>query len=169
MFTTLSSEEIITAVSAVRNGQMARITYKSEMPVKSAFKKQGYKIIKVTEATVRFGVEYENIGAVREYKESHEVAPLHTGYRWVIENKISHNDNTGKDYVRFASIHNNNSKKVVYMVIDSLEETTTVETLSDEQKEMVQNSYWNRTGTPEVQNISFENVLAINDHGEKFF
>lgn len=141
---------------------MCRIRYKSEMPVKAEFKKQGIRIIKVTEATVRFGVDYEHIGTVIERKsdESYTPAVRENNYEWVVENKICHNSKTDKDYVRFATLNGGAHKKVIYILVDSLEETYDVETLTEEQMNYVQNSYWNRT-TPEVQNISFENIISV--------
>lgn len=172
--TNLNVEEIINAVSSVGNGRMARICYKSELPVKAEFKKQGVKIVKVTEATVRFGVDYEHIGSVIERKAEDEAngkvyAQRENNYEWVVENKICHNSKTGKDYVRFAHVNEGSNRKVIYIIVDSLSETTIAETLDDSTKNLVQNSYWNRTSAPEVQNISTENVLRINDHGKKLF
>lgn len=34
--------------------------------------------------------------------------------------------------------------------------------LTDDIKAYVQDSYWNRSSAPEIQNISFENIIAIN-------
>lgn len=159
---TLSSDEIIKSVSVVKNGQMCRIKYKSEMPVKAEFKKQGIKIVKVTEATIRFGVDYEHISTVIERKSNEDYTPAvrANNYEWVIENKICHNSKTGKDCVRFATLNGGAHKKVVYIVVDSLNETYDIESLTEEQKKYIQDSYWNRT-TPEVQNILFENIIAI--------
>ena len=42
-----------------------------------------------------------------------------------------------------------------------MSETYDLEKLSESQKDIVQNSYWNRASAPEVQNISFENIISI--------
>lgn len=171
-FTNLSTDDIINAVSSIGNGRMARICYKSELPVKAEYTKKGIKIVKVTEATVRFGVDYEHISTVIEKKKSDDYtipAPRENNYRWTVENKVCHNDKTGKDYIRFASVNQGANRKVLYIVIDSMSETTTVESLDDGTKNMIQNSYWNKGNVPEVQNISIENVLRINKIGKKLF
>lgn len=159
-FVAMNENEIISAVSSIKNGCYGKITYKSELPVKAAFKKQGISIVKVTNANVRFGVCYENIGSVIEYKETHEVQPLKTGYHWVVPNKISFNENTGKSYVRFASTHNHGAKHSTYFVIENGNAVEFAE-LPTEKKEIVQNSYWKEKEVPEVQNIKFENILSI--------
>ena len=163
---TLSSDEIISKVSAIKNGQMCRICYRSELPVKAEFKHKGIKIIKVTEATVRFGVAYEHISTVKERKSDETYSPITktNNYEWVIENKICRNSNTGKEYVRFATLNKGSHKKVLYIVVDSMNETYTAESLSEEEKIYVQNSYWNRTSPTEVQNISFENIIRIGNN-----
>ena len=62
----MSREEIISTVTNLRNGTMARINYVTELPMKAEFAKLGYKILKVTETTARFGIKYSNLSAVKE-------------------------------------------------------------------------------------------------------
>ena len=53
----MTKEEIIDTITNLRNGTMARIMYVTELPLKTEFAKLGYKILKVTETTARFGVK----------------------------------------------------------------------------------------------------------------
>ena len=159
----LERDTIISSISAVKNGSFCRIKYKSELPLKAEFKKKGYRLVKITEATIRFGVDYEHIGSVIERKSAEgyqEPAQRENNYSWIIENKVLHNSKTDKDYIRFATVKHGANKKTIYIVVDEFNEDVIVENLNDEQKSYVQNSYWNRVA-PEVQNVLFENVISI--------
>ena len=60
----MTSDEVINIVSTIKNGTMARLKYKTELPLKAEFAKLGYKMYKIVETTVRFGVNYANISSV---------------------------------------------------------------------------------------------------------
>ena len=55
------NEEVKNFVEMIPNGQMIRIMYQTELPIKAAYKKQCIKVLKVTETTVRTGVDYDNM------------------------------------------------------------------------------------------------------------
>lgn len=163
MFNTMRYEDIFAKMSTIKNGTMARIKYFSEMPIKAAYKKQGIHLYKITEVTVRFGVNYNNIASVKARKsENANTNDYKTTYSWVdgFENKICFNENTGKNYVRFAYLPHGDNRHVNYEIV-RIEETYTTESLSNEDKELVIPSYWNKRGTCEVQNIAFEHIISI--------
>lgn len=165
MFEAIKSSKLFNEVNSIGNGQMARICYQSEMPIKTAFKKLGCKIIKSSEATYRFGVDYEHITNIIEAKANGEIkdSTAENNYEWVLKNKIAYNRKTDKYYLRVSSIHNGNSRKTSYTVINADGSTANVDALDEEAKGMVLDSYWNRpAGGPEVQNIKIENVISIN-------
>ena len=169
-FTTLSSNQIIDTTKSIINGRMSRISYRSEMPIKAEFKKRGISITKITDTTARFGIKYENIHTVAERRAEGTILPekAHTNnYSWVIENKISYNSNTNKMYVRATSLpHGANSKYKYILVKDGTEIIT--DSLNDEMKNFVVNSYWNKSPS-EVKNIQFENIVRIGKIGENLF
>lgn len=159
----MTREEIISAVGAVKNGHFVRVKYKSELPVKAAYKNQGVKLIKYTEVTVRLGVSYNNIEAVKKAKENGERGERAGNWdeEWIVPNKVLHNNHKDQDYLRFAYMPNGGNREVSYEVVD-VTETYVCEELGDKEVEFVQPSYFKRAGSvPEVQNVKIENVISI--------
>lgn len=159
-FDIMSAEEIIEAVKARKAGSFFRIFYKTELPVKAAFKKAGIRIIKITASTVRCGVDYNNIASVIERKAAEEYRDSITGqnnYSWIIEDRILHNSNTNCDYVRIATVPNHSNTSSVYWTI-----TDTDENLAEDfNHEYVVDSYFKTSDPAPVKNIKFENILGI--------
>ena len=157
---------VITALTEIKNGQMARVEYRSEVPVKAAYKKQGVQVIKLTSATVRFGVDYDHIQRVIDRKASQPedivTNARNTAYSWVMKDKLSFNTNTNKHYIRFATLPAGANKYVTYIVIKDGQVTQASEVADESIKEFVINSYWNGN-SPEVQNVCIDNVIKIND------
>lgn len=167
----MSREEIFSAVEKITNGRMARVRYRTELPIKAAYKKKGYKVVKEVETTARFGCKYSNLESVIK-KRSNDPNPdapkkVHKdNYTWILENKICHNESTGKDYIRFAPMNNGGSnKKSAYVVtyegaVGSLRFSCGAE-LPEMFKNIVLDSYWKDKTPPEVQNVSIENVIFV--------
>ena len=158
-------ENIIKAVSTIKNGTMCRVTYKSELPVKAEFKHRGIKVVKYTEATVRFGVNYNNIKTVIEKKNAENYTPTERTYdrTWLVDNKIFVNNKNGNPYVRIANVRNHANKNSIYSIIRDNKDIR-VEQLSDSDKELIINSYWNRPyEMPEIQDINADNIISIKD------
>ena len=91
---TLNRDLIIEAAEKVKPGTIARICYKTELPVKAEWKKQGDKMYKIVETSARLGVNYGNIASVKARKELEENKPQikrTNNYEWVIKNKVRHN------------------------------------------------------------------------------
>lgn len=167
----MTKEEIVSTVANLRNGTMARIKYVTELPMKAEFAKQGYKILKVTETTARFGVKYANLSAVKE-KQSDSVKPeRQNNYEWVVENKIAHNNNTNKDYIRFAPLKKYGSNKHTNLIfVDTTGKYFSFDgkELPTDFKNMVQNSYWNKNHeTPDIQTVLLENVILLKTKSAK--
>ena len=163
----MNNEVIINALKSIKPGCLFRITYKSELPVKAEFKKNGYRLVKITEATVRTGVDYSNIQSVIEKRENASedgavAKQRENNFEWIIRDRVSYNSNTNKFYARVATLRNGGANiHSKFILVDSMSETYELEKLSESQKDIVQNSYWNRASAPEVQNISFENIISI--------
>lgn len=166
----LNREQIIEAVDNVKNGTIARVTYRTELPVKAAFKKQGYKVIKVVETSGRLGVNYHNIATViarKAEQEMTESVQRANNYEWVIRNKVKHNTATNKDYLVLASFNQGHHTRSKY-IVSYMGEETTYSSAVDTVKDLVINSYWTPGKTAgEVRNISFENILCINNVGQR--
>lgn len=168
----LSREIIIAEAEKVRPGTFTRIGYKTELPVKSMFKKQGVSITKFVETSARLGVRYHRIAEViarRAEKQVPRAAIPHINhYEWILKNKARHNVHTGKDYLYVAKFNHGHHTKSVFLVETSEGMTllSAEEFMSSKYKHYVINSYWNEDRIPsEVKNISFENIYRVNCSG----
>ena len=168
----MTKEEIIETITNLRNGTMARIMYVTELPLKTEFAKLGYKILKVTETTARFGVKYSNIKSVIEKHSDPNYKPSDkaNNNEWIVENKISRNTKTGKVHVRFAPMKSGSNKHSILIFVDatgrhfSFDDTK----LPNDFKNMVQNSYWTKKhDMPDIQTICLENVIMVKTKSSK--
>ena len=169
----LTKEQIITAINNIRGGTVARVTYKTEVPIKAAFKKMGYRIIKGVETTARIGVNYGNIASVKSRNE--ETPYDHTSsrtnnYEWVVKDRIRHNAKTGKDYVVLVGFNKGHHTKVKYLIEGTFVGTIECDdAIDDAYKHLVLESYLSpkTTHPTEIKNVAFENIIRINDMGHK--
>ena len=151
-------------VNNLKAGVFARITYKTELPVKAAYKNQGFKVVKTTSSTVRFGINYRNIKSVIERKNEVEEDSKKTwtnNYIEVIKNKISFNTSTNKFYLNVYPIKKGNNSNSTYILIypDGFEVVGDINFI----KEYVIPSYFNKSQT-EMFRVNVDNVLSINDY-----
>ena len=169
---TLTRDQIMDTISNVKNGQIVRVTYQSEVPLKATFKDLEMKIYKFTETSVRTGVNYHNIENVIKRKAEQKGEPLRkktNNYEWLIKNKVKYNKNTGKEYIVFAPLKKGDHTKVIYALcfesqIIMLSESSFKHVYSDS----VIPSYWTPSKTGEdIKTVSFENVIRIGNVGSK--
>ena len=167
----LTKEQILSATNAIRGGSIGRVTYKTELPIKSEFKKQGYRIIKIVETSVRFGVNYHNISSViaRKNDATPSDRKVTNNYVWLSKNRIKYNTNTHKHYLVVASLPVGHHTKVKYILEGSIMGTLDMGNAIDgPYKHIVLDSYFKRSNDcNEIRTISFENVIAINKIGYK--
>lgn len=167
MFGTLKKETILEEISKIGNGQIFRLGYRTELPVKAEYRNNGMKITKFTESSVRIGVNYSHIARVIEKRAQLEQEVFSTrksNYTWLIKNRVRHNSNTKKDYLYVSTFnkgHNTTTKYIIscpkegiFVTADNIEDTP--------YKNCIINSYFTKKETPEVKNISFENIYKIN-------
>lgn len=147
-------EKIIEAVSKTQPGSFFRISYVTELPVKSSFKKQGYQIIKEVSQTSRTGCRYKNI----------KDAPVSvnpggsSNFEWIMKNSVNYNHSTNKFYLNIYPIskgaHTVTTYHVIYNGVDTIMDL-------DDFKNMVIDSYW-KTGTPTKKKlIAIDNINKI--------
>ena len=143
----------------IKPGVFTRIKYKSDASLAAKAKKEGHTVTKIVEKTVRFGVNYYEIEAVKE-REAARTEPkkeMKQLYESLIPNTLYKHIEKESLYVQFATIPEG-SNTVCEWLIDGQSATL------DQVKESgyVINSYWNKTGdAPEVQKIKLENVISI--------
>lgn len=169
----LAKEVIIDEAKAAKNGAFLRIGYRTELPVKAAYKKQGIQFFKYTEMSVRLGVNYGNIASVIARKAEEglvEAAQRANNYEWIVKNKVRHNTSTGKDYLYVANFNQGSNIHRCYIGLKNGE----VFSIVPEDSKMFQKlneeymipSYWTKSSEiPEVMNISFENIHRIGNSG----
>lgn len=167
----LAKEVIMSEAANVKPGTIARIGYRTYLPVKTQFKKQGVEIIKLTETSARLGVRYTHIAEVIARKSSQDMiqtAKRTNNYEWVLKNKVRHNSATGKDYLYVAHFNKGHYTKNMYMIFDNgCVMMSKEEFLSSSYKHYVIDSYWKSNSDEwEVKNISFENIYRINSAGQ---
>ena len=173
--TTLNREQIIEATNKVRNGTIARVTYRSEVPLKAEFKKQGYKLIKITETSARFGVEYGRIASViaRKAEQALEESTTHraNNYEWVIRNKVKYNTKTDREYLVLANFNGGHHTKSKYILEGTFVGTIDMgDTIDDAYEHIVIDSYYKRPDSyGEIKTIAFDNILRINNMGQKVY
>lgn len=145
-------EEII---SNIHGGSVFSISYVTELPMKAAYKKEGFVCRKSVTKLARTGVEYSHIAGV-EPSDSKRVSKVVA----VLKNRIYQHSENGTKYVRLAKWSNPHSK-VTYFLTYPDGWMRVVE--EEDIKEYVIPSYWNRKDgkVPEVVNVKFDNILAI--------
>ena len=166
----LTNEEIMTAISSVRGGSIARIAYMTQVPLKAEFKKQGYELTKVVETSVRCGVNYNKIASVIARKSAADYVPStrKNNYEWVIRNRVKHNTNTDKDYIVVASLPTGHHTKVKYILDGTFVGTIDMgDSIDSHYKELVIDSYFKESPPSEIKTIAFDNILMINQAGDK--
>lgn len=102
-------------VMGMTKGAFTAMSWEKELPVKSAYK-SAYKVTKVSSGIVRFGCEYDNLGAVQTKRETGELPRENAGLPWGVWNVypyfIAHK---GANYVRCSLMKNSNIKSSYYI------------------------------------------------------
>ena len=135
-----------------------QISYVSELPVKSMYKKAGVKVVKETESTVRFGIKYGNISSVKS-RDDEPKKERTNNYVTVIPNKLVYNTNTEKYYVcAFPTRKGTHSKSIYKIFVNDVEIFTFNN--CDLVKHLVIDSYWKKDFR-ETFRVSADNVIKL--------
>lgn len=159
--------EIINEISKRHPGTSLRIVYQSDANVTAASRKQGYEVIKVTDAVVRFGCAYSNLKAVKQRRaENPEPAtsqrPL--WFKWVDGHAkvIKEHATSGAQYLTVQTIPGSRNTSSYYVVKQNgktLKAHATKEEV--QQTSLVLPSYWNNNGPLDTFDIKIENIIEI--------
>lgn len=159
----MTYERVTDLLGSVKSGTFMRLQYTSEMPVKSACKKEGYEVKKITETTVRTGVSYKNLKAV---KDSPQVTtPRVNNYVWKLRNRIKYNTNTDKHYISVAPIKHGNNTASTYFVSKNgtiIYQTTDKTKLLAMFPDLFTLSATKVNPSANILTISLDNILKIN-------
>lgn len=116
----LDHNTIMAEAAHCGNGRIIRVGYSKEIKLCKDWKEQGIRVYKLTETSVRLGVNYGNIASVKARKEAEGNKPKverANNWTWILPNKVKSNSNTGKTYLQVATLnggHNTNNQWLVY-------------------------------------------------------
>lgn len=148
---------IIEKVRSLRHGAFVRIKYRTDVKPSAKFK--DCKIEKIVEATVRVGVSYSNLSAVKERRETmpQSMTSTHTQWwRWcegcrnIMKEKIS---DPSQRYITFATIPNGGNVKVCWYINGKVAS-------EEEVREITVPSYWHKANL-DVFDVKLENLISI--------
>lgn len=159
---TLSKKQIINEIKKIHGGTLFRLGYITEVPIKAEFK-DVISITKVTETTVRTGVNYSHIKTVKERLSNRESSePKTNNFTWVIKNKIRHNSNTDKDYLWCAHFNKGNHSNSYYIYSNKETNLMCDGSNIEEFKEYIRPSYFTKQSSDKsVFNIALENIFRV--------
>ena len=166
---------IIRALNKIKNGAFTRINYITEVRMNADFKNKGYRMLKVTETTVRFGLNYGNIKSVIEQNAKNKAEgkvkkPRANNNIDLIKNKLVFNTNTQKAYVKVFYAKNNNAKNKYILVNVSNDVPTfipiTRESYKNIWEEYIINSLKNAI-EPTMLQINTSNIFRIGSYGSE--
>lgn len=156
----MNTNKAIEILKKVKNGTFGVVEYETEVPVNKAGKAAGMQIFCRTKKLVRFGAAYKNL-----VKDSTDVVrPRTNNYQWLLDNKVSHNSNTEKDYLRVSTVDRKTLKRI-YRCVTPLG-TKLVEDLGDYVEFLRPSTMVPLYNRPLVQNITMSNVISINGMGD---
>ena len=153
--------DLYAAITEIPNGRFFKIIYKTPVPVKAKYKKEGIQVYKITSRVTRTGIAYNNLKSVKgtELDYTHNI-----NTKWIIKNKVKLNFKTGKDYLVIAPMKSGEHKIVTYVIEDILSKTYT--TVLPE--EYVINSYLTKKNGA-VRNIDLNNIVSISYAGKELY
>ena len=148
---------IVEKIKSLKRGTFVRIKYRTEVKPSARFK--DLKIEKIVEATVRVGVSYSNLSAVKERRatEAKPMNPSHVQWwRWcegcrnIMKEKIS---DPSQRYITFATIPNGGNVKVLWYINGK-------SVPEEEVRAITIPSYWNKSNL-DVFDVKLENLISV--------
>ena len=148
---------IVEKIKSLKRGTFVRIKYRTEVKPSARFK--DLKIEKIVEATVRVGVSYSNLSAVKERRatEAKPMNPSHVQWwRWcegcrnIMKEKIS---DPSQRYITFATIPNGGNVKVLWYINGK-------SVPEEEVRAITIPSYWNKPNL-DVFDVKLENLISV--------
>ena len=149
--------DIIHKVTSLKHGTFVRVKYRTDIQPSAKFK--NHKIEKIVETTVRVGVSYSTLSAVKERRETETkpTGPSHVqwwrwsdGYRNIIKEKIS---DPSQKYVTLATVPKRGNT-MVYWYIDGRPVS------EEEVRAITIPSYWNKPNL-DVFDVKLENLISV--------
>ena len=149
--------DIIRKVTSLKHGAFVRVKYRTDVQPSAKFK--GRKIEKIVETTVRVGVSYSNLSAVKERREGEpyivKQKPVQwwrwsDGHRNMIKEKVS---DPSQKYVTFATVPKGGNTRVCWYIDGK--------SVSEEEvRAITVPSYWHKANL-DVFDVKLENLIAV--------
>ena len=166
----LSRETVRTIINGIKGGTFTRVSYCSAPDLTAECKKNGVKVTKVTETTVRVGIDYNGTDAVKKYKAEHETAQYdYSSWQNEDEGRIVYVPKTGNTLVRVYKVPQNSNTKS-YFIIEDKDGKRIVEKITAEDNILASRYFKEKSSDPikknydEVtQKINIDNFLAIGE------
>lgn len=149
--------DIIQQIASLKHGVFVRVKYRTDVQPSAQFK--GHKIEKIVETTVRVGVSYSNLSAVKEKRatETKPTGPSHVqwwrwsdGYRNIIKEKIS---DPSQKYVTLATVPKGGNTMVRWYIDGK-------PVSEEEVRAITIPSYWNKPNL-DVFDVKLENLISV--------
>ena len=142
-------------------GQWFKCFWTSDVPVKASAKRNGIVVNKMSEATVRFGINYTSQKKVQAkveagYELSHELpwGSWRPGLEGIL---IDHTNKAGEQNTYIRLYGSPNKSKVQYFLNGKPIEIEQLKSLG-----YVQESYWNKSGEkPDCFTVNIRNITGI--------
>lgn len=153
------------ALESVHSGSFFRIGYITELPLKAAYAKEGWRILKKTESTVRTGINYRKIQSVIEDREarSEVVRSRKNNIIPVLPHRIYKNVETDQMYLRVFPTVKGTNKKVSYILVTPGRSQYTFKDLDEEMREMVRDSYFTQKSRP-IATLKIDNIYKVGEN-----
>ena len=149
--------DIIHKVTSLKHGAFVRVKYRTDVQPSAKFK--SHKIEKIVETTVRVGVSYSNLSAVKERRETETkpTNPSHVqwwrwceGYQNIMKEKIS---DPSQKYVTLATVPKGGNTMVRWYIDGKPVSEEEVRTITIP-------SYWSKSNL-DVFDVKLENLISV--------
>lgn len=145
--------KLLSLATSKQKGSWRRMVWQKELPVRAIYKDL-YKVTKVTEGTVRFGINYDNMGAVKAKRAAGELPQANAGLPWGQWKQYPYSiTHKGKDYFRVALDKNNKLVSTYY--INGKPATP------EQVYAICTKSAFSSGNTPDILTIAIDNIISI--------
>lgn len=165
----LTYNQIMAEASNCKNGCITRVGYSKELKMLKGWQELGFRAYKLTETSIRLGVNYFNIASVIAKKAAEADKPKVervNNYSWVIKNKVKYNFNTDKTYLQVATLNHGHNTKNHYLIYNPSEGWMVLEKPEFEMSEYYtmldsKSKESHKGDKPEVYTITFDNIYKL--------
>lgn len=161
----LSCHQILMEASNCGNGRYIRLGYSKELPVTDAWREKGIRIYKLTETTVRLGVNYRNLASVKAREDVPAKPSTRTNnWEWVLPSKVKYNKNTNKMYLQVYTVKGGHNTKNTFLIHTPGEGWITLEKPEYELSEyslMVDPKYTSSSNSTDIYTVTFDKIYKL--------